>query len=378
MKYRFHIPGTAHLPVSEKYSACAFTQKIVKLSKMLLSLGHEVYIYGAQGSNVPCTEFIETHTMQDIRDNLGDGTDTELGYDWFTKGIDQVSIAVKSKSYLTGKFLVNVITAINERKKVDDFLLLPLSYKSIAEGVGLELTVESGIGYVGSFARFRAFESQAIMNYTYGSENGGHMIRPNTLDRVIPNYFDPKDFTYAEEKEEFFFFIGRLIYAKGITIAVKVAEALKTKLLIAGQGAYSWNPKTGRLTGREFDVTSDYIEYIGYANPATRKLLLSKAKAVLVPSLYLEPFGGVNVEAQLSGTPVLTTRFGAFPETVRDGVTGFICETNEEFIEKAAKVDTLEPSIIRSHAERYVMDTVKLEYQKWFDVLYSHVFGQKI
>jgi glycosyltransferase involved in cell wall biosynthesis len=372
-KFRFHIPALEHLPVSEKYMGCAYTQKIVKLSKMMLSLGHEVYVYGAEGSDVPCTEFIQTHALQDIKDSLGDGTDNELGYDWETKGINEVEVAMKIKDYLHGKFVVNCITEINKRKQKKDFLLLPVSHKSIADGVGLDLTVESGIGYINSFARFRIFESRAIQYLTYGAEAGKHIIRPNPLDTVIPNFFDLKDFEYKSQKQDYFLFVGRLIYVKGITIAVKVAEALKTKLLIAGQGAYSWDEKTHRLTGREFDVVSDYIEYIGYINQSTRKMLMANAKAVLVPSLYSEPFGGVNVEAQLSGTPVLTTPFGAFPETIRHGVTGFICDTNDEFVEYAKRVGELNPTDIRKHAERYSMDVVKFEYQKWFELLYSKV-----
>jgi hypothetical protein len=52
---------------------CAFTQKIVKLSKMLLSLGHEVILYGAEGSDAPCTEFVQTHTLSEIRQEWGSG-----------------------------------------------------------------------------------------------------------------------------------------------------------------------------------------------------------------------------------------------------------------------------------------------------------------
>ena len=101
---------------------------------------------------------------------------------------------------------------------------------------------------------------------------------------------------------------------------------------------------------------------------------MSNAKCVLVPTIYGEPFGGVNVEAQLCGTPVLTTAFGAFPETVSHGKTGYICHTNAEFIEKAKLVDKLNPKKIRKHAERYLMDNVKKEYQAWFDQLYSLYF----
>jgi len=332
-------------------------------------------LYGAEGSDAPCTQFYQTHSLKDIKTHLGDGSDTELGYDWQKNGINEVEIALKAKPYLAGKYLVSVVSLINNNKRDDDFLLMPVAHKAIAEGVGLRLTCESGIGYFHSFAPYRAFESEFIKNYTYGAENGRHVLRPLNTDVVIPNYFDDNDFEFLEEKQGFMLFIGRIVYAKGITTAVKVAESLKKKLIIAGQGAYSWNPETGRLTGKEFDVTSKYIEYIGLADKETRKTLMSNASCVFVPSLYVEPFGGVNVEAQLSGTPVLTTPFGAFPETVRHGETGFICNTNEEFIQNAQKVHELDPKKIRKHAERYLMDNVKYEYQKWFDLLYTVNFS---
>ena len=63
--YRFHMLGLVHLPCSKAYLSCAFTQKNHKLARMLLSLGHEVFYYGAEGSDVPCTKFFETHTLKD-------------------------------------------------------------------------------------------------------------------------------------------------------------------------------------------------------------------------------------------------------------------------------------------------------------------------
>lgn len=374
-KYRFHIPGLLHLPVSPRYTSCAYTQKIIKLSKMLMSLGHEVYIYGAEGSDVECTEFIQTHTLEEMREHIGDGTDNELGYDWYRKAsIDELEIARRAAKYLNGEVIIRTANEIAKRKKPDDFLLLPVAMRALAEIVGLPLTVESGIGYPHSFARFRVFESSSIMHLTYGGEFKGSMIRPNKYDRVIPNYFDPCDFEYKEEKQGFILYIGRVIYAKGITIAVKVADALNKRLIIAGQGA-NWDPETGRLWGKELDVTSKNIEYVGFADKEFRKKLLSDAEMVLVPSLYAEPFGGTNVEAQLSGTPVLTTAFGAFPETVRHGETGFICHTNEEFIKNAQRVGELDKKAIRRHAERYLMDNVKHEYQDYFDMIYKSLFS---
>ena len=88
-KFRFHLLGLVYLPTSEKYMACAFTQKNVKLAKMLLAMGHEVFVYGAEGSDVPCTEFIQTHTLKEIRDTWGEGDNRfEIGYDWHSNNLN--------------------------------------------------------------------------------------------------------------------------------------------------------------------------------------------------------------------------------------------------------------------------------------------------
>jgi len=85
-KYRIHLLGLVHLPCTRKYMSCAFTQKNYKMAQMLLSLGYEVIYYGAEGSTVPCTKFVETHTLKDIRDAWGEGDNRfEIGYNWHDK-----------------------------------------------------------------------------------------------------------------------------------------------------------------------------------------------------------------------------------------------------------------------------------------------------
>lgn len=357
-RHRFHLLGLVHLPVSEIFMGCAFTQKIVKMSKMLLSLGHEVFLYGAESSDAPCSEFVQTHLLSEIRQEWGSGDNRfEIGYDWKSEGFRHDFN--KSPAEVTQRYYRACIDEINERKRADDFLLLMqgVYQRPVAQGVNLWLTCEPGIGYRGSYARFRAFESAYLQNFTYGSEHPKQSINGHYYDRVIPNYFDAKDFPVnLGARDNYFFFIGRLITRKGIHTAIKTCEAIGAKLKVAGQGECP---------------TSDLVEFVGYVEPDQRAELMGHARAVFVPTLYLEAFGGVAVEAMLTGTPVLTTNFGVFASTVLDCVTGFRCNTLDDFVWGAQHVDGLDHATIRRHAERYLMSNVQWEFQRWFHDLYD-------
>lgn len=366
-KFRFHLLGLAHLPVSEKYMACAFTQKIVKMSKILLGMGHEVYLYGSEGSDAPCTEFIQTHTLSDIKMSWGEGDNRfDIGYDW--KNNQFKHDFNSEKTACTLKYYKNCITEINKRKKDDDYLMITqgLYQKVIGDAVGLYLTIEPGVGYKGSYANFKAFESSYIQNFTYGSQHPFESINGNYYDRVIPNYFDLKDFpkkNIAYEKQNYFAYVGRQIPRKGIDTAIKTCDAIGAKLKIAGQGTYPTSSKN--------------VEFVGYVDAKKRFDLMTKAKAVFVPTLYLEPFGGVGVEAMLCGTPIITTNFGVFPEYVDERV-GFRCDTLSDFVKAAKEVEKLDVSTIRSYAEnKFSMEAVGKQYHKWFEDLYNLYLSAK-
>jgi glycosyltransferase involved in cell wall biosynthesis len=63
---------------------------------------------------------------------------------------------------------------------------------------------------------------------------------------------------------------------------------------------------------------------LGEITLAEKVDLLSRAKAVLFPIDWDEPFGLVMTEAMACGTPVLAMGNGSVPEVVDEGVTGFI------------------------------------------------------
>lgn len=376
-KYRFHMLGLVHLPCSKTYMSCAFTQKNHKLARMLLSMGHEVFYYGSEGSDVPCTEFIKTHTLKDIQREWGDGDNRfELGYDWTNTDFRHDFNSPRTPT--TQKYYNVVINYINKNKRQEDFLLCTqgVYHSPIADAVNLFLTCEPGIGYRGSIkGRFRAFESSYIQNFTYGSEHPYESINGSYYDRVIPNYFDEEDVEFHDEKEDYYLFIGRMIKRKGIITAALACNHLKKKLIIVGQGAHV--DRRGYLvpnTDPDFELAPGTWEYHGYAGVPERKKLMGKAIATFTPTEYLECFAGTHIESMLHGTPPITTNFAVFPGTIPDnvnGVVGFRCNTLQDFVDAAIKAKDINHKVVREYGERFLMDNVKWEFQKWFDDLYN-------
>ena len=380
--FRIHHLGLDHLPLSTEYMCCAYTEKLVKMNAMLLSLGHEVFFYGAKPKDKkwlpsyidhPNFHFIETHTVEDIARDYGDGDNRyEIGYAWPETDLRNDLSFDKKPSAL--KLYAVASEVINRIKKPDDFLLCTMGHyhAPIIKAVNLYLTCEPGVGYRGSTAgRFRAFESAFMQNFTYGSEAPHQCINGNYFDRVIPNYFDPNDIEYSDQKGNYYLFIGRMIKRKGLLTADLVCRHLGAKLVIAGQGAkVDERGVLNPTTLPDFWLEPGTWEYVGYADVEKRKDLMAHAIATFVPTEYQECFGGVHCESMLSGTPVITTNFGVFPATFPEGICGFHCNTLDDFVWAAQHASELNPRVIRAWAERYLMDNVKWEFQRWFEDLH--------
>ncbi len=346
-KLRFHYLGLAHLETHKKNSSCAYTQKIIKLAKMIKNYGHTLYFYGIEGSEVNCDEFVQVSTQEILRQAYGD-------YDRTTNLFKQDPNDIAHQT-----FNKNAIASILERKQDRDILLCPMGVyqKPIADAVKM-LTIEPGIGYTGVFSEHRVFESYAWMHYIYG------LLRIDDgvwYDAVIPNYFDINDFPFQPNKQDYLLYFGRIIGRKGVQVASDIAKATGNRLYVVGQGALENNNEGIHLSKEK------HIVYHPAVGPAQRAELLGNAKAVLMPTYYLEPFGGVNVEAQLCGTPVITTDWGAFPETVLHGVTGYRCRVFEEFCWAVNNIGHLKPKNCRTWAEKnYSMERVGKMYEEYF------------
>ncbi len=79
---------------------------------------------------------------------------------------------------------------------------------------------------------------------------------------------------------------------------------------------------------------------------------VGRARALIFPIDWPEPFGLVMTEAMACGTPVITRPLGAAPEVVDHGVTGFLCKNDVEMADAVKLAADLDPLACRNRVER--------------------------
>jgi len=353
MPFRFHLLGLPHTWTERgHWSACAYTAKVWKFIDMMTARGHECVHYGNQGSEVNC-EHVTLLTEEERQASFGpyDRNKQAPAFLW----------EANRPHWLV--FNARAIEEIRKRICPRDFILTLTGCCSepVAKAFSGHMTVEYGIGYYGTFSLYRCYESHAHREWCHGAKgNKGEDYH----DAVIPNYFDAREFPPPDPSpgDPYYLFVGRVNEDKGWRTAVEATKAIGAKLIIAGQGAPEGLP--------------DHCEFIGPITVEQRGPLMAGAIASFAPTRYREPFGGVAVEAQLCGTPCITSDHGAFVETVDER---WRCATLREYVaaaERAATLTLQDRNAIRARAQsRYSLEAVAPLYERYFDRIYD-LWGQ--
>ena len=171
---------------------------------------------------------------------------------------------------------------------------------------------------------------------------------------TVYNGVDTDLFTFSGEHDGYMLYVGRIIPEKGLREAVQVAHQSGERLLIIGNVPASQQSYFERYVR---PYLSERIIYLGQKPHEEIVQYFQKAKCLLMPSQWEEPFGVTMIEAMSCGTPVVALRRGAAPEVIDDGHTGFIVDSVDHMIAAVKRVTALERHACRQH----VLDNFSFE-----------------
>jgi glycosyltransferase involved in cell wall biosynthesis len=150
----------------------------------------------------------------------------------------------------------------------------------------------------------------------------------------------------AKEPGNYFVFIGRISREKRVDRAIEIAKKCNTSLYIGA-----------KIDEMDEDYFNDHIQpllndpliiFLGEINEIEKSRLLNRAKALLFPIDWPEPFGLVMIEAFSCGTPVIAYRNGAVPEIMEEGVTGYVVNNQDDAIRATQNLDAFDRSGCRA------------------------------
>jgi glycosyltransferase involved in cell wall biosynthesis len=151
------------------------------------------------------------------------------------------------------------------------------------------------------------------------------------------------------EPDNYLAFLGRMSPEKRPDLAIAWARATGRRIALAA--------KVDKADEAYFDAAvrpllgEPHVEFIGEIDEQQKADFLGRAAALLFPIDWPEPFGLVMIEAMACGTPVIALARGSVAEVVKEGVTGFIVDSDAEALAAVDKISTLCRTQIRQEFE---------------------------
>lgn len=338
----------------------------ITLSEQLTKRGHHVTYFGPTGTNMEAA--IETHNLPPLVRDQQSFQELLHNVDLMVHGMP----ASREHFYALDMF---------KRARAGEFDLLhfhhpevALPYAKLFPDVPVVFTLHDPV----SEWYKDMFELHTSPNQHFISiSNNQRRTAPDLpYAATIYNGTNTELFTYEEDRDGFLLFAGRLVAEKGIKEAVEVAQMTNHRLLIIGP---TYNDNRSAFDRFVKPHLNEKILYLGFLEQSQVVPYYQKAKALLIPIQWEEPFGLTMIEAMSCGTPVLAMNRGSVPEIIADSKTGFIVNSVAEMAEAVGKVDQIQAQDCREYVqERFSNERMVDDYEKAFvEILASKKMSAK-
>ena len=185
---------------------------------------------------------------------------------------------------------------------------------------------------------------------------------------TVHNGIELDTYPFREDKDDYLVYIGRATPDKGPVQAIEVAReaGLPLKMLVKRNEPFElayWDETVAPKLHDEVEV----FERVSHAVKAD---LLARARAMVFPIQWPEPFGLVMIEAMACGTPVVACPRGAATEIVADGETGFLRSSVEELVEAVGRVGECSSKMCRERVtENFSTGAMVTGYEQVFETV---------
>lgn len=167
---RIHLLSLPNVEATWEFDLDGFNTMNLRFAEVLKRLGAEVILYAGEKTDAPCSELVTCITKAEREQIVGSQFYQHAN--------------IHHDNPLWKLATPRMIAEIGKRKQPRD-LICTIAGGSMAH-VSMAhpdlMTVEYSIGYVGTFAKYRVYQSQAWMHLNYGAqgmgESGGGSLIP--------------------------------------------------------------------------------------------------------------------------------------------------------------------------------------------------------